>query len=295
MRAAKSIRYQPAGVIRSGDYPLPITDEDLLSRVKGYLVLVKKTDGKPTHIESGGEVFFIGDSDIRFLICEGYVYALREYPDGNSIGTVIGEAPERLSEALRLAAWEEDGRVVDTELHFIAEVIGYGNDTLLVRVTDALDSNLAIGEELYVPSDWEGYPRGTTVSVTYNGVVEVDEDGNMGLGRTISVIKGSIRTDPGSMPYGAFSFAEVLANYPEGTPGAKYAGFVNTDAAPVEGFMEAAERAKSEATIDYDRLQIWYDEGADVWAVNFFSSTPSGDETVYLGGDGVTKLIVYGE
>ena len=104
-----------------------------------------------------------------------------------------------------------------------------------------------------------------------------------------------ILTLPGSMPYGFFSFAEVLAAFPVGTDGVQFDGFVNTEAAPVDGFYEAAERAKNEVTVDYNLLQIRYDEGEDVWAVNFFHSEQGGDETVYLGGDGVTRLIIYGE
>lgn len=81
-----------------------------------------------------------------------------------------------------------DNKII--ERHFSAEVVGYGNDTLLVRVTNVLDSNLPIGEELYVPSDWDGYPLGTAVYVTYSGAVTADEEGNLGPDRTLSVSKG---------------------------------------------------------------------------------------------------------
>lgn len=75
--------------------------------------------------------------------------------------------------------------------HFTAEVIKYGNDALCVKVTDAGDSTLSIGDELYVgvADGYDNYPTGCSVEVAYSGKVNVYDDGNYGPDKTISVCR----------------------------------------------------------------------------------------------------------
>ena len=48
--------------------------------------------------------------------------------------------------------------------------------------------------------------------------------------------------------------------------------------------------------MDYDTPGVSYDADADIWAVCFGLALIDGDcQTVYLDGDGITHLIVYGE
>ena len=60
--------------------------------------------------------------------------------------------------------------------------------------------------------------------------------------------------------------------------------------------MEAYERAKTECSISYDRVAVFYDSSTDMWKVYFFTSETNGQsgdrQLVYLGGDGITRLIV---
>lgn len=65
-------------------------------------------------------------------------------------------------------------------------MVKYGNDALYVKVTDAGDSTLSIGDALYVgvADGYDGYPLGCTVEVVYSCDVIVDE---YGIGRTLSV------------------------------------------------------------------------------------------------------------
>lgn len=93
-----------------------------------------------------------------------------------------------------------------------------------------------------------------------------------------------------------FSFAEDLARCQEGDPGVRFHGFQNTDAAPVRGRAAAVERAGAECTVAYDTVRAARDGEADMWRVSFsLSGTLGGDQSVYLDGGGVTRLIVYGE
>lgn len=94
----------------------------------------------------------------------------------------------------------------------------------------------------------------------------------------------------------SFSYADAVAMYKEGDPGVKYEGFVNTTASPVHNHQEAIEQAAAECTVDYDTPGVSYDADADIWAVCFGLALIDGDcQTVYLDGDGITHLIVYGE
>ena len=98
---------------------------------------------------------------------------------------------------------------------------------------------------------------------------------------------------PGMIEFGTFSYTEVRDRVDYSSGSVRTDGFVNTD--EVENF-HPVERAKAEATIDYDLIQYFYDQEEDVWMVRFFKSTQAGgDETVYLNGSGITLLICYGE
>ena len=73
-------------------------------------------------------------------------------------------------------------------------------------------------------------------------------------------------------------------------------GFLNITKCAVEDTVEAYERAKNECFIPYDRVSVFYDSSSDMWQVFFFTSGPNGHsgdrQLVYLGGDGITRLIV---
>lgn len=76
----------------------------------------------------------------------------------------------------------------------------------------------------------------------------------------------------------------------------KKKGFMNITKCTVEDTVEAYERAKTECTISYERVAVFYDNSSDMWQVFFFTSGPNGHsgdrQLVYLGGDGITRLIV---
>ena len=93
-----------------------------------------------------------------------------------------------------------------------------------------------------------------------------------------------------------FSYDAVLAFHPSGEPGVKTDGFKNTSECPITSTSEAAERAKSECTIDYNAITACYDTDNKIWAISFFTrNVPGGDQTVYLNDKGITLLIIYGE
>lgn len=92
-----------------------------------------------------------------------------------------------------------------------------------------------------------------------------------------------------------FSYAGDRAMYAAGEPGVKTSGFVNTDKADIHS-GNAAELAKQECTVDWNRSQVYLDPSAGIWKVVFFTEgTLGGCQTVYLDRDGKTVLIVYGE
>ena len=77
---------------------------------------------------------------------------------------------------------------------------------------------------------------------------------------------------------------------------AKYEGFVNTDENPIHSVDDALELAKKECTVWYNCITYWYYEEEDIWFVMFSEeNTAGGNQDVYLGSDGITRLIIYGE
>ncbi len=93
-----------------------------------------------------------------------------------------------------------------------------------------------------------------------------------------------------------FSYTDELAMFPEGTPGVKYTGFKNATELPVHNEAEAIERAKNECTIEWNDTKVYYDAAKDIWKVTFYTKgVPGGDQSVYLGANGITFMIVYGE
>lgn len=93
----------------------------------------------------------------------------------------------------------------------------------------------------------------------------------------------------------AFSFEAVEKQFTENTPGVKTDGFRNVIPCPMEGEKDAVERAKAECTVEYDSVRVRYDRAADMWEVCFLPNHPGGGQDVYLNGEGVTQLIIYGE
>ena len=76
----------------------------------------------------------------------------------------------------------------------------------------------------------------------------------------------------------------------------KQTGFRIVTKCAVTDTVEAFERAKVECSISYDEMAVFYDSSADMWLVFFFTSEtnglPSDRQSVYLDGDGITRLIV---
>ncbi|MBR5601498.1 MAG: hypothetical protein IKW24_02615 [Clostridia bacterium] len=93
-----------------------------------------------------------------------------------------------------------------------------------------------------------------------------------------------------------FSYEEHKQAYPENTPGVKHDGFVNTEAYGTYTEKKALERAINEVTVEWDTSHVSYDLEAEVWLVEFsMSGVDGGTQSVYLGDNGITLMIVYGE
>ena len=108
--------------------------------------------------------------------------------------------------------------------------------------------------------------------------------------------------------YGDFSFEEVKNSLDMNGPNVKTEGFVNVSEVDRMDFLIACERAELELDGDFDEYTVSYDRAEDVWMIRYshlegltswgrdgYRHSSSGvDETVYLNGNGITLLIVYG-
>ncbi len=92
-----------------------------------------------------------------------------------------------------------------------------------------------------------------------------------------------------------FFYADDLAAYGN-DPGVYADGFRNEQTQPVRNEEAAVLRAKEECTIEYEAVQVAYDDNTAIWRVAFYTGgVLGGDQSVYLDRNGVIQLIVYGE
>ena len=93
-----------------------------------------------------------------------------------------------------------------------------------------------------------------------------------------------------------FSYEEVLQMWEKSDSGVKSDGFQNTSEAVIATPQQVIERAQNECTIEYDTTSLAYDNAADIWRVTFYTEGSVGNsQDVYLNGNGLTALIIYGE
>lgn len=145
----------------------------------------------------------------------------------------------------------------------------------------------AEGGEVYdfAPADGEG----TAFSYVVNG----PEDAFLLLEGAWYRVAAPVA--PPEVP-GSFSWEEDAALWRPGDPGVVTEGFVQTAPDPVDGVQAAVHRAEGECTVPWDTARAARDTGAEMWRVDFFTAgTAGGGQTVWLGDDGVTRLVAYGE
>lgn len=94
----------------------------------------------------------------------------------------------------------------------------------------------------------------------------------------------------------AFSYSQDASMYISGSPGIKTEGFNNAQKSTVTKKEEAIDLAKNEVTIEYDKVDVYYDNTYSMWLVCFSAKDIlGGGQSVYIDKDGLTVLIVYGE
>lgn len=100
---------------------------------------------------------------------------------------------------------------------------------------------------------------------------------------------------------GRFCYDRVAGMYAPGDPGVNPYPFKNVQPFSVHDYDSVVMRAEAERTIESNAVDVQYDLLADVWMVLFYTSGDAdtmllgGGQSVYMNGDGLTVLIVYGE
>ena len=111
-----------------------------------------------------------------------------------------------------------------------------------------------------------------------------------------AIIQTAIPHDLSPVEILPFSYEEVLQTWGKSDPGVKTDGFQNTSEAVIATPQQVIERAQNECTIEYDTTSLAYDSAADIWRVTFYTEGSVGNsQDVYLNGNGLTALIIYGE
>ena len=111
-----------------------------------------------------------------------------------------------------------------------------------------------------------------------------------------AIIQAVIPHDLSPVEILPFSYEEVLQTWGKSDPGVKTDGFQNTSEAVIATPQQVIERAQNECTIEYNTTALAYDSAADIWRVTFYTEGSVGNsQDVYLNGNGLTALIIYGE
>ena len=111
-----------------------------------------------------------------------------------------------------------------------------------------------------------------------------------------AIIQAVIPHDLSPVEILPFSYEEVLQTWGKSDPGVKTDGFQNTSEAVIATPQQVIERAQNECTIEYNTTALAYDSAADIWRVTFYTEGSAGNsQDVYLIGNGLTALIIYGE
>ena len=111
-----------------------------------------------------------------------------------------------------------------------------------------------------------------------------------------AIIQAIIPHDLSPVEILPFSYEKVLQMWKKSDSGVKSDGFQNTSEAVIATPQQVIERAQNECTIEYDTTALAYDSAADIWRVTFYTEGSVGNsQDVYLNGNGLTALIIYGE
>ena len=111
-----------------------------------------------------------------------------------------------------------------------------------------------------------------------------------------AIIQAVIPHDLSPVEILPFSYEKVLQTWGKSDPGVKADGFQNTSEAVIATPQQVIERAQNECTIEYNTTALAYDSAADIWRVTFYTEGSAGNsQDVYLNGNGLTALIIYGE
>lgn len=95
---------------------------------------------------------------------------------------------------------------------------------------------------------------------------------------------------------GYFSYEEVCLRYRDAGGCVKRDGFKNNTACVLTDETSVAGRATAECSIRFTDTQVYRDNESRMWMVLFFTEHAFGGcQEVYMDGDGITRLIVYGE
>ena len=107
--------------------------------------------------------------------------------------------------------------------------------------------------------------------------------------------KASSEQTQSELHLGVFSYDDDCRKYQNDWSFLKE-NFVNTEKTEIKDFKQAVEHAKNECVVEYDTIDVAYDATAEIYRVCFYKyEWLGGDQSVYLGKDGITQMMVFGE
>lgn len=270
--------------------------ENLLHQENWHLVYTFYNDDSHDYHHYTRETWRSGNDylqDLQYILEDGSLNNRRGYLYRDGTGTKVSWAGDSVTSGI--AGWED------------ADWIGADSFDLWYSTLEISDSNvgevcaegneiaiIAASGDLYMETVFTLGERDQLQTIRRYQIPGPDyDDSEKLLWETLEVYDtsaGEIRKvidaqDVTMLP--AFSWQE------EQHQAGKTGGFVNTAAQTITDAQSAITAAKRECTLEWQNTaSVFYDEGADMWKVALGFSQDDSCQTVYMDGQGITKLVV---
>lgn len=243
--------------------------------------------------------------EVRYVKADGSLWGRRGYLYRDGKGYELNWAGDTVLSGL--ASWESVGyldsanrdmwmMMLEVNDNTVGKVAGDENTTTLVTGYD-----LSGGQKWFNEISFTQNEKGELTAAQAGEVPDIEYTSDQVKVRTAVEVhdtdKAEIAKVIAAQAVGrpvVFSWEEEQAKYTAGTKGVKTEDFVNTASRSIEDADAAIAAAQKECTMEFQNTAVVsYDEGAKMWKVELgFSADDAVGQTVYLTGDGITKLVV---
>lgn len=229
-------------------------------------------------------VYFTGGTDDILIECGETTVAVEDsvnYTEDKAKPDEVAGIEENLPTVKNIQTKNESfADAVAEEYPEVSEELKDGNAEVAVEnvTTDDFDATEAETDVEYTQTPMAVNEEQTTFAVGGGG-----GGGSSGGG-------SAARTSAEDVP--SFSYNDDVEMY-----GEEFSAGYDCKYSPVEinGIRDAVNVAENVRSVEYDTVDVYYDNTTDIWKVVFSTAETEDSQNVYISGDGVIVLNIFGE